>query len=257
MKSKSLIIASAMLLAVCGHMQAQSTQVIAHRGFWKTGGAAQNSVASLVKADSIGCYGSEFDVWLTADNRLVVNHDATFKGVNMQKSTARQCTAVVLDNGERLPTLQQYLEKAKGLKTRLILELKAHKTPEQETRAVEGIVKMVKDMGLEERMEYITFSRHATKEFIRLAPQGTPVYYLEGDLSPKELKEWGCAGPDYHFSVFRKHPEWIEECHDLGMKVNAWTVNDTKDMKWLISRGIDFITTNEPVKLQEILRQKP
>lgn len=257
MKSKSLIIASAMLLAVCGHMQAQSTQVIAHRGFWKTGGSAQNSVASLVKADSIGCYGSEFDIWLTADNRLVVNHDATFKGVNMQKSTARQCTAVVLDNGERLPTLQQYLEKAKGLKTRLILELKAHKTPEQETRAVEGIIKMVKDMGLEERMEYITFSRHATKEFIRLAPQGTPVYYLEGDLSPKKLKEWGCAGPDYHFSVFRKHPEWIEECHDLGMKVNAWTVNDTKDMKWLISRGIDFITTNEPVKLQEILRQKP
>lgn len=257
MKSKSLIIASAMLLAVCSYMQAQSTQVIAHRGFWKTGGSAQNSVASLVKADSIGCYGSEFDVWLTADNRLVVNHDATFKGVNMQKSTARQCTAVILDNGEQLPTLQQYLEKAKGLKTRLILELKAHKTPEQETRAVEGIVKMVKDMGLEERMEYITFSRHATKEFIRLAPQGTPVYYLEGDLSPKELKEWGCAGPDYHFSVFRKHPEWIEECHDLGMKVNAWTVNDTKDMKWLISRGIDFITTNEPVKLQEILRQKP
>lgn len=38
------------------------------------------------------------------------------------------------------------------------------------------------------------------------------------------------------------------------MKVNAWTVNDAKDMKWLISRGIDFITTNEPVELQEILQ---
>ena len=208
----------------------------------------------MVKADSIGCYGSEFDVWLTADNQLVVNHDATFKGVNMQKSTAQQCTAVTLDNGEQLPTLQQYLEKAGQLKTRLILELKAHKTPEQETRAVESIVKMVSDMKLDDRMEYITFSRHATKEFIRLAPKGTPVYYLEGDLSPKELKEWGCAGPDYHFSVFKKHPEWIKESHDLGMKVNAWTVNDAKDMKWLISRGIDFITTNEPVELQEILQ---
>ena len=57
----------------------------------------------------------------------------------------------------------------------------------------------------------------------------------------------GCAGPDYHFSVFKKHPEWIKECHDLGMKVNAWTVNDAKDMEWLISQGVDFITTNEPV----------
>ena len=167
---------------------------------------------------------------------------------------AQQCTAVILDNGEQLPTLRQYLEKAGQLKTRLILELKSHKTPEQETRAVESIVKMVKDMGLENRMEYIAFSRHATKEFIRLTPKGTPVYYLEGDLSPKELKEWGCAGPDYHFSVFKRHPEWIKESHDLGMKVNAWTINDAKDMKWLIDHGVDFITTNVPVELQEILQ---
>lgn len=256
MKLKSFIITSALSFAALGNMQAQSTQVIAHRGFWKTDGSAQNSITALVKADSIGCYGSEFDVWLTADNQLVVNHDATFKGVNMQASTAKECTAVKLDNGEQLPTLQQYLEKAKQLKTRLILELKAHKTPEQETRAVEGIVKMIKELGLEDRTEYITFSKHATKEFIRLAPKGTPVFYLEGDLSPQELKAWGCAGPDYHFSVFQKHPEWIKECHDLGMKVNAWTVNDAKDMKRLIGQGVDFITTNEPVLLQEILQGK-
>ncbi len=253
MNLRKIILSTSLLLVTCGAMQAQKTRVIAHRGFWKTDGSAQNSIASLVKADSIGCYGSEFDVWLTSDNQLVVNHDATFKGVNMQKSTAQECTAVILDNGEPLPTLKQYLETAKGLKTRLILELKAHKTPEQETRAVEGIVKMVKDMGLENRMEYITFSRHATKEFIRLAPQGTPVYYLEGDLTPKELKEWGCAGPDYHYSVFKKHPEWITECHNLGLKVNAWTVNDIKDMKWLIKHGVDFITTNEPILLEDVL----
>ena len=36
MKLKSLIITSALLLAACGYTQAQSTQVIAHRGFWKT-----------------------------------------------------------------------------------------------------------------------------------------------------------------------------------------------------------------------------
>ncbi len=254
MKSRSLIITAALLLAVCSDIQAQSTQVIAHRGFWKTEGSAQNSIAALVKADSIGCYGSELDVWLTADNQLVVNHDSTFKGVDMQNSTVRQCTAVILENGEQLPTLQQYLKRAKQLKTRLILELKAHKTPEQETRAVAAIVKMIKKMGLDSRTEYITFSRHATKEFIRLAPKGTPVYYLQGDLAPKDLKEWGCAGPDYHFSVFKKHPEWIKEAHELGMKVNAWTVNNTRDMEWLIDQGVDFITTNEPVELQKILQ---
>ena len=46
MKLKSLIITSALLLAACGCIQAQSTQVIAHRGFWKTNGSAQNSIAA-------------------------------------------------------------------------------------------------------------------------------------------------------------------------------------------------------------------
>lgn len=256
MDFRNIILASALMLTACSTMQAQETQVIAHRGFWHTGGSAQNSIAALVKADSINCYGSEFDVWLTADNQLVVNHDETFKGVTMQNATAKVCTAVELDNGEQLPTLQQYLDQAKKLKTRLILELKPHKTPEQETRAIEGILKMIKDMGFEKRTEYITFSEHATKEFIRLAPKGTPVYYLAGDITPTELKEWGCAGPDYHFSVFQKNPEWIKECHKLGMKVNAWTVNDAKDMEWLIAQGVDFITTNEPTVLEDILKKK-
>ena len=256
MKLKKLIITFFLLPTTFGYAQTQSTQIVAHRGFWKTNGSAQNSIAALMKADSVGCYGSEFDVWLTDDEQLVVNWRSVFKGVNMQESTVKECTAIVLDNGEHLPTLQEYLEKARNLKTRLILELKAHKTREQETRAVKKILKMVKGMELEDRMEYITFSRHVAKEFIRLAPKGTPVYYQEGDLSPKELKEWGCTGPNYRLNVFRQHPEWIKECHDLGMKVNAFPIDNTDDIKWLISQGIDYITTNEPVKLQEIIREK-
>ena len=255
MKFKNILLASALILASCANIQAQQTQVIAHRGFWKTTGSAQNSIAALVKADSIHCYGSEFDVWITTDGQLVVNHDDTFKGVTIQDATAAVCTAVRLDNGEQLPTLEQHLSKGQQLTTRLILELKPHRTPEQETQAIEGIVRMIKDFNLENRVEYISFSKHATKEFIRLAPKGTPVYYLSGDATPQELKSWGCAGPDYHFSVFQKNPEWIEQCHELGMKVNAWTVNDAQNMRWLIEHKVDFITTNEPILLQQILKK--
>ena len=102
----------------------------------------------------------------------------------MENSPSTALTAIKLDNGESLPTLAKYLKAAQPLHTRLILELKAHSTPLRETKAIEKIVALVKDMGLEERMEYITFSLHATKEFIRLAPEGTPVYYLDGNLSP-------------------------------------------------------------------------
>lgn len=234
--------------------QAQ-TQVIAHRGYWKTDGSAQNSITALQKADSIGCYGSEFDVWLTKDNRLVVNHDPIFKLRSMERSKASNLTSLTLSNGEHLPTLKQYLEAAQNGSTRLILELKEHGKPERETRAVKQIVALVKKMGLEDRMEYISFSLHAVKEFLRLAPAGTPVFYLKGDLSPQQLKEIGCTGPDYHFNVFRKHPEWIRQSHDLGMKVNAWTVDKPSDMQWLIDNRADFITTNEPIQLQTLLNK--
>lgn len=154
-----------------------------------------------------------------------------------------------------MPTLRQYVLKSRELSTRLIVELKPHRSPEQETRAVQGIVRMIHDYDLEDRVEYISFSLHAVKEFIRLAPAGTPVYYLNGDLEPQALKDLGCAGADYELSVFRQHPEWIAECHALGMKVNAWTVNNAQDMEWLIAHNVDYITTNDPLLLQQILQK--
>lgn len=65
---------------------AAQTQVVAHRGYWRAPGSAQNSIASLCKADSINCYGSEFDVWLSTDGVLFVNHDAVFKGTTLSKA---------------------------------------------------------------------------------------------------------------------------------------------------------------------------
>ena len=217
-------------------VSAQSTQVIAHRGYWKTEGSAQNSLKALEKADSIGCYGSEFDVWITGDGMLVVNHDAKVDSVVIEQATAGEVLALKLPNGENLPTLEQYLELGKKCTTRLILEL------------------MVESMGLSDRMEYITFSADALADFIKYAPAGTPVYYLNGEKTPQELHAMGAAGLDYNQGVLKKHPEWIKEAHDLGMKVNVWTVNKEEDMRWSIEQGVDFITTNEPELLQNILK---
>lgn len=113
---------------------------------------------------------------------------------------------------------------------------------------------MVDRMGLTDRVEYITFSADALEEFIRYAPKGTPVYYLNGEKTPQELHAMGAAGMDYNLRVLKKHPEWITESHDLGMKVNVWTVNKEEDMRWSIEQGVDFITTNEPELLQNILK---
>lgn len=250
---KIMLAAAAAMVAFSGMA---GTKAIAHRGYWKTEGSAQNSIRALIKADSIGCYGSEFDVWLSKDGKLVVNHDRVFKGKNMEESTFAELTAVKLDNGENLPSLEEYLKAGAQCKTKLILELKSLSSPERETRAVEQIVKMVEAMGLQKRMEYIAFSLHACKEFVRLAPEGTPVYYLNGELSPKELNDLKMAGLDYHLGIVKnKYPEWIGEAHDLGMKVNCWTVNNVADMVWLVENKVDFITTNEPEALLKLLRE--
>lgn len=133
------------------------------------------------------------------------------------------------------------------------MELKALNSKKRETKAVQEILALVTKMGLE-TVWNISLSLHAMKEFIRLAPAGTPVFYLNGELSPKELKDLGAAGLDYHMGVIKKHPEWIKEAHDLGLKVNVWTVDKAEDMKWLIDQKVDFITTNEPTVAQEILK---
>lgn len=179
-------------------------QVIAHRGFWQTEGSAQNSLTALVKADSIGCYGSEFDVWLSKDGIPVVYHDKLAGLRRVEKQRAKKLTGRKLKNGEQLPTLEAYLETGKKLNCKLILELKKHSSVIRETEAVQKVVAMVDKYGLSDRMEYISFSLHAVKEFIRLTPPETPVYYLEGDLAPAQLYQEGCKGLDYPLSVLKK-----------------------------------------------------
>ena len=39
------------------------------------------------------------------------------------------------------------------------------------------------------------------------------------------------------------------------MKVNVWTVNSTTDMLDFIAQGVDYITTDYPVTLKEMLEK--
>ena len=109
--------------------------IVAHRGYWTAPGLneAQNSVAALREAQDFGCWGSEFDVHLTADNIVVVNHDPTREGKEIQTTAYKELRNLSLSNGEPLPTLCEYL--AQGVvceKTMLVLELKPQYSQERE-----------------------------------------------------------------------------------------------------------------------------
>ena len=182
--NRRVFLVSIACLAMASWVAAKSpTKVIAHRGYWKTEGSAQNSLRSLEKAAEVKVYGSEFDVHLTADNVLIVNHDNDIQGKPIQTSTYAELKDLKLPNGENVPTLEQYLLKAKekvNRNVRLIFELKPHKTPERNREAARLCVEMINRMKLAKRTEYISFNLDACKELIRLAPKAD-VYYLNGE----------------------------------------------------------------------------
>ena len=225
------------------------TQVIAHRGYWKAPGSAQNSRHSLAGALALGIYGSEIDVWLTTDKKIFANHDRTFKGVTIMESTSKQCKGVKLDNGETMPQLKDMLKRLKKSpnSSKLIIEIKPHENVELDHEIARLTMKAVRKKHLEAKVDYISFSLEVCKELARLDPHAN-VAYLNGDIAPAELNAMGINGIDYHLGVVRDHPEWVKEAHDLGMEVNVWTVDGEDDMRFYKQLGVDYITTNEPLE---------
>lgn len=227
-------------------------QVIAHRGYWKTEGSAQNSISSLQNTYKIGVYGSEFDVHITRDGEVVVFHDDDVEGIKIENANYADIKDKRLKNGERIPKLQEYLAAAKSLgNMKLILEVKEHIQKSDEDRCIDATLKMVNEAGLADRTEYISFSKHACDYIVQHAPK-SKVSYLNGDLSPREAKEAGYAGIDYEDSVYMDHPSWIKEARQLGLVTNVWTVNDLKEIKYFFRQGIDYVTTNEPEKAKAL-----
>ena len=251
---KIKILAVILFTAISSVTFASTPKVIAHRGFWKTDGSAQNSIRSLIKADSIGCYASEFDVWMTADSVLVVNHDPDINGIVIESSSAAEVLTQKLNNGENIPTLDAYLAMASKLPIRLVCEIKTHNNRKMEEEAIKRTLKLVDKYNLNNKVDYITFSKDGFKNFINLSPSSANVYYLEGDYIPDQILFNGGRGIDYHLNVLKQHPEWIDQCHQLGLLVNVWTVDKESDMQWCINHDVDFITTNEPELLQQLIQ---
>lgn len=245
---KTGILTAAVALALDAAISfASQPVVIAHRGLWNVPGSAQNSIAALVKADSVGCDASEFDIWMTCDSVLVVNHDATYNGVSMEYSTSDVVCAQKLANGENLPTLREYLTAAKPLDIELIVEIKSHNSNSTERAAIRRTIDMVREMGLEDRVSYVLFSKNGILECIKYAPKGTSIQYPKGDYLPEQAKMIGITGIDYKITVLKEHPEWISRARDLGLTVGVWTITSAEDFQWCLDNGANFVTSNDPV----------
>lgn len=231
--------------------------VVAHRGAWKKNNLPENSIAALQEAIRLNCTGSEFDVHMTADDSLVVNHDSQYAGKVIDKTTYAELSEKKLSNGEVLPTLRNYLLAGmQQTKTMLVLELKpAFSDIKRGPYIAEKAVQLVRALKAEPWMMYISFDYNIVKKVLELDPSAK-VAYLNGEKSPMQIKNDGVWGIDYHLDVFKKNESWIADAKKEGVNLNVWTVNKEEDLKWFIEKKFDYITTNEPELLFEIIKNK-
>uniref|UniRef100_UPI0040576A2C glycerophosphodiester phosphodiesterase n=1 Tax=Alistipes sp. TaxID=1872444 RepID=UPI0040576A2C len=259
---KTLTLLMAVIIGLTASAQYKAPQIIAHRGFHKAEGAAKNSLNALKAAQEAKFWGSEFDVNLTNDEEMLVVHgpwhpspDGKTK-VHVNISNKADIQALPLTSGEIVPTLDEFLQQGKlSNDTKLIVEVKNQLTPQLETKLVEKIVAKIAEYGLQDNVEYIAFRPWVCIELARVTPEGTRIAYLNGDYTPVYCKSMGCTGIDYKFSKLKKNAAWIKYAHKLGMTVNVWTVNKEEDIRWCIQKGVDYITTDDPMLVKSIIEE--
>jgi len=247
-----------MLTVIFHSCEVEKNAIVAHRGAWKKNNLPENSIASLRHAIDLKLPGSEFDVWRTADDSLVINHDAHYNKLLIEETNYADLIKFKLSNGEKLPTLHEYITEGKrnNKHTLLVCEIKPSQlSKERGKKTALKTVEIIKKLHADKITCYISFDYEILKQ-IREVDQKTVLQYLEGNKSPKEVKLDKISGVDYHYSVFKKHPEWIKEAKENNIILNAWTVNEASDMDWIIEQKFNYITTNEPELLKERIKEK-
>ncbi|MCV9929179.1 glycerophosphodiester phosphodiesterase family protein [Flavobacterium sp. LS1R49] len=247
-----------LILFVFASCNVTKNGIVAHRGAWKKNNLPENSIASLRHAIDLKLAGSEFDVVMTADDSLVVNHDPHYNKLIIEETKYADLIKFTLSNGEKLPTLREYILEGKkdNKRTTLVCEIKPSGISKERGRKIAlKTVETVKKLKAEKITSYISFDYEILKQ-IREVDSKTSLQYLEGNKSPKEVKLDNISGVDYHYSVFKKNPDWIKEAKDNNITLNVWTVNEVGDMDWIVKNNFNYITTNEPELLTERIKIK-
>ena len=222
--------------------------VIAHRG--DSSRALENSLEALRLALSLSVDMVEIDIRKSMDDELYVMHDkhtgrTSDKNVDIEKSRSDEISRVKLKNGEHIPTLKDVLSLFTG-NVGLNLEIKSE-------GAGRLAAEHLRDSGYRGP---VLISSFLEKEI--LAVRGVaPFISISGifdTFTVQNLTAY-CA-KRYSLISLRKKTvsrELIIACHDHGIKIYVWTVDDQADMEKFITWGVDGIYTNKPSLLKEML----
>lgn len=241
-------------------IKTKHVEYVAHRG--ASYAAPENTLAAVELAWKVGADAVEVDVYLSADGRVMVIHDATTRrttGVDMKVEATDSAVLRSLDAGkfkgaefagQKIPFLEEVIATIPEGR-RLYVELKSDK------RLVPVLEKMLDGNARRRQIVFISFNLEAIsacKE--RMAD--IPAYWLAGGEKDKitqayipidpamiqTAKEKKLDGLDLHFAVVTA--ELAEAIRSAGLELAAWTVNKPTEAKRLIELGAVSITTDRP-----------
>lgn len=229
--------------------------VIAHRGFSLH--HVENTLEAVEAAIRLGCDGVEVDLRMTADQEIVVFHDRSLKRLADQEGDVEELTLsrirqVRLKGSAVLPTLEELLDLV-GDRTLLNLELKTVRL--STSRIERHLLQTLKRFRLGPTVLISSFHPLPLWRLKGLAPE-----IRRGTLaSPRFLRTRYRQALDRWINPFSLHadqamirPQLIEQVHQAGKKIFAWTVNEEGAMKRLIGWGVDGIFSDRPDLLLKV-----
>jgi glycerophosphoryl diester phosphodiesterase len=232
------------------------TKIQAHRG--ASAYRPENTLEAFSLAIEQGADGIELDVHLSKDGEIVVAHDANLERVSngtgyiydytLKELKALDFNKLFKDSPAcRIPTLSEVFSLVKPSALTVNIELKT-----TEERLYPGLTEklavLTEEYGMGERVIYSSFYHDSLREIKTINPKARIGLLYDQDID----EPWVYANnldadaihPHYHFIAAL--PETVERCHENGVKVNVWTVDEIDAIKLMLKCGVDCIITNKP-----------
>jgi glycerophosphoryl diester phosphodiesterase len=229
--------------------------VYGHRG--ARAEAPENTIPGFDHALRLGVTALEFDVRLSADDRLVVIHDET---VDRTTDGTGRVADLTLDQLRALdargphdawpervaiPTLDEVLATVGAASRALQIEVKRD-APDRMRRVCAGIAHAVHDRGLEERSVVSSFEPAALEHVRSMAPHLRRAFITSRDAAAgiETARRLGCAQLCLQLAIVSRPV--VEEAHRHGFEVCGWVGNTPEELRDLAAAGVDCLTTDRP-----------
>jgi glycerophosphoryl diester phosphodiesterase len=215
-------------------------RVTGHRGAAAL--APENTVAGFRTAIEYGVDAVEFDVRATADDELVVIHDATLGRTTdgtgrVAETSFSDIRELDAGDGQRVPTLDEAIDVLGDAGVGLRIELK-------ERGLGERVADAVAEAGVEARTTITSFDPEALAEVAARPPRVGFIAPEATDEAFGVVERLGAAA--LFVNVDTVGAPDVEAAASRGVELGVWTVNDPDDAERVAGLGADSVTTDRP-----------